>query len=230
MNAITAAFQVAPDQLDDQGLVFIGGHYTPPWMLAAYRRGIFPWPCFVGLKEDGTPCFQHAWFSPDPRCVMTPQSLQVPQRLERRLRRHEFQYSMNQQFQECISRCARRDEDGWEETWLSPELEQGYLELQAMGQAISFEVWQDDELVGGVLGVCVGGYFSAESMFHTRRDASKAGLVTLVRALGRAGYQLVDVQQPSPHVCQLGAYSLSRQSFLARHYEAVSLDVAPIEC
>ena len=220
-NEITAAFQVDLGQLDDDGLVYVGGRCTAAWMLAAYRRGIFPWPSFAGMDASGKPCFHNAWFSPDPRWGMTIQSLHVPRRLGRRIRRNEFTYSVSRRFGECVERCGRRE--GWEQAWLSPELEQGYFELQALGHALSFEVWQAEQLVGGIIGVQVGGYFSAESMFHSVRDASKVGLVMLVRRLSEAGFLYVDVQQPSPHVCQLGAFSLSRQNFLDRHHAAISV-------
>jgi leucyl/phenylalanyl-tRNA--protein transferase len=108
---------------------------------------------------------------------------------------------------------------------LSPELETGYHQLMNLGHALSLEVWHDRELVGAVIGVVVGGFVSAESMFHSRRDASKAGLVTLVQVLAAAGYQLIDVQQASPHCRQLGSFSLTRNEFLLRHAKAVQCRV-----
>jgi leucyl/phenylalanyl-tRNA--protein transferase len=216
-------FGIELERLPDDGLVFVGGDCSSTWMLAAYRRGIFPWPHLDHRDAAGNAHHQLAWYCPNPRWVLTPQSLHIPRRLARRLRRREFKFSVNRRFEECVRLVARSEQT--EETWLSPELELGYRRLMKQGHALSLEVWQDGELVGAVIAVVVGGFASAESMFYTRRDASKAGLVTMVQLLARAGYQMIDVQQPSAHCCQLGAFSLTRNQFLIQHAEAVEQKV-----
>ncbi|HIF33232.1 MAG TPA: leucyl/phenylalanyl-tRNA--protein transferase [Planctomycetaceae bacterium] len=216
-------FGIELERLPDDGLVFVGGDCSSTWMLAAYRRGIFPWPHLDHRDAAGNAHHQLAWYCPNPRWVLTPQSLHIPRRLARRLRRREFKFSVSRRFEECVRLVARSEQT--EETWLSPELELGYRRLMKQGHALSLEVWQDGELVGAVIAVVVGGFASAESMFYTRRDASKAGLVTMVQLLARAGYQMIDVQQPSAHCCQLGAFSLTRNQFLIQHAEAVEQKV-----
>ncbi|HEB54333.1 MAG TPA: leucyl/phenylalanyl-tRNA--protein transferase, partial [bacterium] len=107
--------------------------------------------------------------------------------------------------------CGDRDGGG---TWIIPEMVAAYTELHRRGHAHSLEVWCDDELVGGVYGVQVGGLFSAESKFHRRRDMSKVALVALVRSLFRAGVRLLDVQFVTDHLATLGAQQISRREYL----------------
>lgn len=197
----------------------VGGQLTPPWLLAAYRRGIFPWPVVDGEREI------LAWFSPDPRAILELDSLHVSRRLQRRLRSGEFQVSWNRDFAGVISACAApRDAHGG--TWITPTLAAAYRELHALGHAHSVEVWHDEHLVGGVYGVTLGGFFAGESMFHLRRDASKVALVALVQRLRQRGFALLDVQQPTTHLISLGAITIPRATFLRKLKLALALPVS----
>lgn len=230
MPSSPQVFDVDLADLDDSGIVFVGGVLDARWLLAAYRRGIFPWPCFDTWGADLAPRYSNLWCCPNPRWVLDCRQLHVPRRLQRRLRRGEFSFTVNMRFEECVRRCARRGDHMPEQlanTWLSPELEAGYHQLHAGGHALSLEVFKDGRLVGGILGVQLGAFFSAESMFSSERDASKAGLVTLVTALDQAGFSLIDVQQESPHLVHLGATAVSRQTFLDRHRSAIARSPKP---
>ncbi|MCS7305418.1 MAG: leucyl/phenylalanyl-tRNA--protein transferase [Thermoguttaceae bacterium] len=201
----------------EEGLVAIGGCLEPDWLLDAYQHGIFPWPC----GDDRWPI---PWFSPDPRAVLEFDRLHISRSLRRTLRKGIFQVTCDQAFAEVIRGCAeapgRRGA-----TWITPAMIRAYCRLHQLGYTHSVEVWQDEKLVGGVYGVAVGGAFSAESMFHLVSDASKVALVHLVRRLQAQGYQLVDVQEMSPHLARLGARTIPRQEFLRRLAEALTLPV-----
>lgn len=192
-----------------EGLLYVGGELTVDWLLDAYRQGIFPWPL---IDDDWT---YLTWFSPDPRAIIEFRDFHVSQRLARRLRRGEFTFSINRDFASVLAGCAEPRRAG-SETWITPELAAGFQTLHEAGVAHSLEVWQDEELVGGVYGIALGGHFSAESMFHRRRDASKAGLAMLMQHLQQRNFQLVDIQVATAHTRSLGATLIPRDEFLAR--------------
>src|SRR5262249_26297616 len=145
------------------GVLFVGGSLAPDWMLEAYRRGIFPMPIKVDRRR------LIAWLAPDPRGVLQFESLHISRRLARRLRRGEFEFTLDQAFGEVVEGCAApRGHD--DDCWLTLSMQNAYLTLHALGHAHSVEVWQNRRLVGGLFGVAIGGLFAAESMFHRVTD------------------------------------------------------------
>ena len=198
------------------GLVSIGGDLSCERLLDAYRHGIFPWPVYV---EDPM-----LWWSPDPRAILPLQGMHVSKRLQRRLRAGEFQATCDRAFDEVIRGCsAGPGREGG--TWLTDEMIDAYGKFHRQGHAHSVEVWQDGRLVGGIYGVAVGGLFAAESMYSRVRDASKVALARLVEHLNAWGYQLLDVQQWTPHTGSLGVVEISRDEYLRRLPEIVDLPV-----
>lgn len=206
------------EMADTDGLLLVGGQLSPDWLLAAYRRGIFPWPVLYGKREI------LAWFSPDPRAVIELDQLHVPNRLARRMRGGQFQFTFDRDFRQVIRACAepRRRES---QTWITSSMIRAYERLHELGYAHSVEVWQMGELVGGLYGVALGGFFAGESMFHRERDASKAAVVRLVEHLRERGFHLFDIQQQTPHMAAMGAVELPRREFLRRVRAAVTVDV-----
>jgi leucyl/phenylalanyl-tRNA---protein transferase len=200
------------------GLLLVGGGLSPAWLLAAYQRGIFPWPMVDGDLEV------LAWFSPDPRAILELDSLHVSHRLARRLRSGEFQVTVDQAFAAVVEACSEPRAEGGG-TWITASLAAAYCRLHELGHAHSIEVWHEAQLVGGVYGVAGGGFFAGESMFHRRRDASKVALVHLVQRLQQRGFVLFDVQQPSGHLQSLGARVIRRSEFLHRLQRAWALPV-----
>lgn len=201
------------------GLLAVGGQLSSDWLLAAYRQGIFPWPIIEGDTEI------LAWYTPDPRAILELDRFHVSRRLHRRLRSDEFQVSFNTNFAAVVAGCAEpRDSEPF--TWITPDLTAAYQRLHELGHAHSVEVWQQGQLVGGVYGVAMGGFFSGESMFHRRRDASKVGLACLVQRLRQRRFTLFDVQQSSRHLSSLGATEIPRREFLLRLEKSVDLPVS----
>jgi leucyl/phenylalanyl-tRNA--protein transferase len=100
-----------------------------------------------------------------------------------------------------------------------------YERLHRLGHAHSVEVWADGNLAGGVYGVTIGGFFSAESMFHRRTNASKVALFGLVNRLSQLGFQLLDIQFITPHTARMGAIEIPRDEYLARLASARSRTV-----
>jgi leucyl/phenylalanyl-tRNA--protein transferase len=204
------------DRASPEGLVFIGGRLTVERLLDAYRHGIFPWP-----SHPNDPML---WWSPDPRAILPLDGMYISRRLQRRLRSGVFQTTCNRDFAGVMAGCAtgRGRERG---TWLTPDMRAAYLELHERGHAHSVEAWHEGQLAGGVYGMSIGGLFAAESMFYRVRDASKVALANLVTHLAARGYQLLDIQQWTPHTGRLGAIEIPRRDYLRRLADVVDLPV-----
>jgi leucyl/phenylalanyl-tRNA--protein transferase len=201
---------------EPDGLLAVGGDLAPERLLAAYRRGIFPW------FEAGQPVL---WWSPDPRAVLRPDELKVSTSLRKSLRSARLEITLDSAFAAVIRGCAqpRPRQRG---TWLTDEMVSAYERLHALGHAHSVEVRRDGELVGGLYGVAIGRVFFGESMFSSVRDASKVALCHLVSEVRARGFELIDCQVHSPHLASLGARALPRPEFL-RLVERLCRDSVP---
>lgn len=187
----------------------MGADLEPGTLLAAYRVGLFPMPVARGRRV--------AWWSPDPRGIIPLNALRVSRSLRQSCRRYEVRYDTA--FAEVITTCATVDRDGG---WITNEVVRAYTRLHDMGWAHSVEAWNEHgELVGGLYGVAVGGFFAGESMFHHERDASKVALVGLVDHLNESGASLLDIQWTTPHLETLGAIDVPRREYLERLDEAL---------
>lgn len=188
------------------GLIAVGGNLSSERLLAAYRRGIFPW------YEDGQPIL---WWTPEPRLVLDPRRLHVSRSLRRTLNRGHFEVTFDSAFAKVIRACAepRRNQIGG--SWITADMIRAYERLHVSGYARSIEVWHSGRLAGGVYGVTLGAAFFGESMFSREPDASKAALVALCARLAPLPAGLIDCQVPSAHLLGLGAELLSRKAFLA---------------
>jgi leucyl/phenylalanyl-tRNA--protein transferase len=200
---------------EPNGLLAVGGDLSARRLLAAYRRGIFPW------FEQGQPPL---WWSPDPRMVLFPGEFHLSRSLRKTLRSARFRVSSDRDFAGVTAACAapRRSVSG---TWLIPAMRSAYQKLHQLGYAHSVEVWQDEQLAGGLYGVALGRVFFGESMFSHARDASKIALATLAAQLHRHGYRVIDCQVSNPHLHSLGARAITRHDFL--RYLGPSDDAIP---
>jgi len=192
-----------PARTDASEIAGIGADLAPGTLLAAYRRGLFP----MRLGRGGP----IGWWSPDPRGVIALDGLRVTRSLRRSIGR--FEIRVDTCFEAVMRACADpRRPDGWiDESFVA-----AYSELHSRGWAHSVEAWRDDELVGGLYGIGIGGLFAGESMFHRATDASKVALVALVDRLRAGGASLLDVQWVTPHLASLGAVDIPRGDYLER--------------
>ena len=188
---------------EPDGLLAAGGDLSTARLLSAYRQGIFPW------STDNEPLL---WWSPDPRCVFLPGDFQVARRLRREIRRSTAEIRINTAFAEVIRACAgpRRSEQG---TWITAEMLSAYRSLHAMGWAHSIEVWQDNELCGGLYGLAIGRAFFGESMFSARPNMSKMAMLYLARQMSDGFLDILDCQVESGHLRSLGARTMPRARF-----------------
>jgi leucyl/phenylalanyl-tRNA---protein transferase len=190
---------------EPEGLLAAGGDLSPVRLLAAYRRGIFPW------YSAGQPVL---WWAPNPREVLAPAEFKCSRSLAKSLRNRGFIVSADHAFGEVVTACAARREHS-AGTWITPEMHAAYCELHRRGHAHSVEVRLADQLVGGLYGVQLGRVFFGESMFSRERDASKVALAWLVERALVAGLQLIDCQLPTPHLRSLGSKPMARDEFSA---------------
>ncbi len=211
-----------------RALVALGGTLDPETLVAAYRAGCFPWPSTGPherslerqarrlIRSGEVPLLEGddglvPWCSPQPRAALLPTELVVSRSLRKTLRRSGWAVTVDAAFDQVVAGCAGRDEG----TWITDRMQQGYCALHRAGGAHSVEVWDRDELIGGLYGVLTGRVFSGESMFHRRTDASKVALVALCDRLLEAGAALVDTQQPTEHLASLGGVEVDRRDYLA---------------
>jgi leucyl/phenylalanyl-tRNA--protein transferase len=175
----------------------------PDFLLMAYSNGYFP-------MADGA-SGEIEWYSPDPRAIIDLDAFNVARSLRLTLRKHPFEILLNRDFEGVMRQCAMR-----EETWISEEIIQSYAVLHRVKYAHSVECWKDNDLVGGLYGVALGGAFFGESMFSRKRDASKVALVHLVQRLKERGFTLLDTQFITPHLLTFGAVEIPREEYLKR--------------
>jgi len=190
---------------EPNGLLAAGGELTPEWLLAAYRRGIFPW------YNASEPIL---WWSPDPRMVLLPDAIRITRSLRRVLRQGRFTLRCDTAFRQVVEACAAPRGPGGG-TWITPKMAAAYQRMYELGYAHSVEAWQGDELVGGLYGVAVGRVFFGESMFSRVTDSSKVALAHLARHLERLGFAVIDCQMVTAHLASMGGGAIPRAEFAA---------------
>jgi len=197
---------------EPDGLLAAGGDLAPERLLAAYRRGIFPW------YSDGQPIL---WWSPDPRAVLFPAEFRCTRSLAKTLHNGGLECVMDRDFAAVIEACAapRSTSAG---TWITDEMRLAYSELHRQGHAHSVETYRGSKLVGGLYGVRIGAVFFGESMFSLERDASKVALAHLVESAPASGIALIDCQVASRHLQSLGSRNLARSRFEALLREQIA--------
>lgn len=196
------------------GLLAAGADLSVGRLVAAYRRGIFPW------YSAGEPIL---WWSPDPRMVLIPAEFSLRRSLRKRLRKRDYEIRVDTAFEAVMRGCAapRAGQSG---TWITEEMIVAYRALNQRAIAHSVETWIGGELAGGLYGVALGRMFFGESMFTRVPDASKIALAHLARQLDRWGFGMIDCQMETPHLATFGARMMPRARFVARLAELVECD------
>lgn len=188
-----------------EGIVAVGGDLSPERLVLAYNSGIFPW------FEDDEPIL---WWSPPERMVLFFEDLKISKSMRNIINQRKFKVTFNTSFRDVILNCkkiSRKDQPG---TWITDNMVEAYCKLYELGIAKSVEVWQDDELVGGLYGVDLGHVFCGESMFSKASNASKIAFIALAKQLELANYKLLDCQVYNDHLASLGCVEIEREDFL----------------
>ena len=188
-----------------EGIIAVGGDLSTERLLLAYKSGIFPW---FELDEP------ILWWSPSERMVVNPQDYKIKKSLRNIINRDIFKITFNQDFEAVITNCRQIQRVGQNGTWITKEMIKAYCKLHKEGFALSVEVWQNEELVGGLYGVDLGTIFCGESMFSKVPNASKVAFVKLIEHLKYKNYHLLDCQVHNDHLEKLGAFEISRDAFM----------------
>lgn len=193
---------------EEDGLVAVGGDLSVDRLLLAYSNGFFPWFSFRDNKEP-------LWFCPLQRFVIFPSEIHVSHSMQQLLNKHQLVPSINKDFEGVIRGCAiaqnRMKQDG---AWLGPDMIEAYTEMHRQGFAASVEVWQDDQLVGGLYGINLGGSFFGESMFSLVPNASKVALIHLAHMMEILGGTLIDCQFETPHLRSMGGRYIPYEEYI----------------
>jgi leucyl/phenylalanyl-tRNA---protein transferase len=210
--SLTRDYTEMPDArlAGSNGLIAISIDIHPNRIIAAYQAGLFPW--FQSV--DGL----FHWYSPNPRGVVYPSEVEVHKSMRSIFNQNKFRYTFDTAFEEVLEACRsvrRRYQSHDSNSWLNSNFMRSYHHLHELGLCHSVEVWdEDNQLVGGLYGIAIGRIFFGESMFSRTTNASKAGFITLARALDKAGYTLIDCQQDSPHLRTLGSKAIKVDQYL----------------
>ena len=193
------------DNANPDGLLAVGGDLSTERLLLAYRSGIFPW-----FNDDAL----MLWWSPDPRMVLFPDKIKISKSMRKVIREKAFRMTQNTCFEAVMEACAKVERKGQKGTWITEKMKVAYMELFKKGYAKSFEVWKDEQLVGGLYGVDLGHVFCGESMFSLADNASKFAFIKLAQQLQKKDYKLIDCQIHTEHLESLGAEEMPRTEFL----------------
>lgn len=191
------------------GVIAVGGNLDAANLTLSYSLGIFPWP------HEGYPLL---WFCPDERGILEFSELYINRSLDKWIRRneHQIKVTVNEAFPKVIVECQQQLRQGQKGSWITAEIIQAYTDLNKQGNAISVECWMDDELISGIYGVLSKNYFSCESMFFKKSNASKFAFIKLVEHLESLGHSWMDLQMVTDVCESLGGCYISRDEFLDR--------------
>lgn len=190
-------FSFPPDDRRDQ--VVFHGQATPSLIYRAAQSGFYA----TGLEKPAS------WTRPSRRAIVLPAKARMNTSLRRYARR--FEVSMNTHFNAVLKGCAAMPRAG--DNWLTPAYTASMRTLHSQGRAGSVGVWRDDELVGGVFGLCLGEVFSTESFFRTQDNASKVAAAALHVWL--ADYRVVDHQELASWKAQQGVVDVPASEYAA---------------
>lgn len=189
-----------------EGILAVGGDLNPERLWLAYQNGIFPW-----FDQDTDPIL---WWCPKKRMVLFLNELVVSKSMKNVIKKNTFQVTFNKAFKQVIKNCQKITRKDQESTWITDEMIKSYHELFTQNKAISVEVWQNNELIGGLYGVDLGTIFCGESMFSKVSNASKIAFIYLVDFLKAKNYKLIDCQIYNTHLNSLGCREIDRKEFL----------------
>lgn len=194
------------EMAEKDGLIAIGGDLSPKRLINAYKNGIFPW------YDEGSPIL---WWCPQERFVILPCEIKVSKSMKKFMRKTDLIVTFNKAFDRVIHNCRVTREYN-EGTWITDAMEEAYNRLHRLGYAMSCEVWDNEELVGGLYGVSLGRCFYGESMFSKVNNASKLALITLARRLEDMEFEFIDCQFHTEHLESMGGRFMPLAEFKER--------------
>ena len=172
-------------------------------IIQIYKLGIFP---MAKNRFDSKIYF----VNPKKRALLPIRDFYVSKSFSRFIRKKPFYITVNADFKKVINKCATENRS---DTWINKAIEKQFYDLHKIGVAHSIECWENNEIVGGIYGVALGGCFFAESMFSSASNASKFALINLVARLYYLKYSILDIQFINDHLKQFGAFEITQDLF-----------------
>ena len=192
-----------PELADEDGLLAVGGDLSVERLVLAYTNGIFPW------YNPDDPIM---WWCPKERFIIRPENIHISHSMKKFLRQHKVEMKLDRDFADTIHRC-RMKRESTVGTWITDDMEQAYYQLHKYGLANSVEAFIDDELAGGLYGVCIGKCFFGESMFSDKENGSKAALILFSQLLAEKGFLMIDCQFHTDHLESMGGVKISYEEY-----------------
>lgn len=189
---------------DEEGLLAVGGDLSSARLRLAYNFGIFPW-------YNQEPIL---WWYTHPRCVLYPSEIRITKSMKSLIRKKRpWTITVNKDFENVIKLCGKTERMDQHGTWITDDMTKAYINFHKEGFAHSVEVWENEDLVGGLYGILIGKIFYGESMFSLKSNSSKYALIHLARYLESLGCTVIDCQQDTPHMRSMGATLITKDVF-----------------
>lgn len=189
---------------DNDGLLAVGGEISADQLLKAYKSGIYFW---------NHPLKHVKWWSPDPRIVVDIPNLDL--NMDSLLNR-SFRLTFNNNFTGVVNKCKEvyNKKESMDNRWLTERMDRIFHELNQKGYAHSVEVWQEDDVVAGVIGLAIGKMFFVECLYSSVKNADIFALESLILELNNKEFILADMQKASLYTAEFPFDEISRLSYL----------------
>ena len=184
-------------------------------IIQIYKLGIFP---MAKNRFDSEIYF----VNPKKRAILPIRDFHVSKSFSRFIKKKPFFITVNANFKKVINKCATENRS---DTWINKSIENQFNKLNKIGVAHSIECWKNDEIVGGIYGIAIGGCFFAESMFSSVSNASKFALINLVARLYFLKYSILDIQFINNHLKQFGAFEINQDLFKKKISEHIDHNI-----
>lgn len=191
---------------DSDGLLGEGGEISAAWLLEGYKSGFYLWT---------SPMRYPKWWTPDPRIVMFPNQLEVPEYVVKEIKEANFTVTFNQDLKGVTKLIQSIENKGeMNNGWLTGKLINAYLEIEKRGLSLSVEVYKGDKLVGGAFGACNGKIYFSEYINGIEKFARECALIELIKKLQKENYVIMDLQKETNETIDIGLSEISRSEYL----------------
>ena len=192
---------------DIHGLLAEGGDITGDWLLAGYKAGVFLW---------SSPIEALRWWSPDPRIVLFVNELKISADLQELKGKNAYIITYDQDLTGLLKLCEKIYNHGeMNPKWLPGVLANAYSALKEKGVLHSVEIWQDDNLLGGMFGTILGTVFFGEYVCGVQENIAELALISSVEKLKKEGVTLFDLHKETMETEDVGYREISRNEFIS---------------
>ena len=185
-------------------------------LVELYKKGLFP------MAENFTSDIINL-YQPKERFIIPIKNFHVPKKLFKLFKKNTYNFKINTDFQNVISKCqlAIRKDNG---SWINNIILDSYINLHYHKIAHSVECYYQNNLIGGLYGVHIGGCFFGESMFSELTNASKFCLLYLIAILKKNLFSILDSQFYNEHLIQFGAFEINNKDYLEKLKVSINYD------